>query len=160
MDRDSELRFDALQALRKIGGKEANAIFIDLLNDADADVRAAAARNIDLDGELTSMETILKMIEQKNFEKRSMVEKKALLEYLGASRSEDGLEALKKLLKRRSLFFRQRATETRICAAYGLEKCATEEALEALREQSRARNRRVRETCLAILYGMGEHDTE
>lgn len=101
MERSSKLRYDAIQALRKIGGKEANAIFIDLLNDSDSDIRRTAARSIDLNCELTHAPAVLHMVLQKNFIKRPVVEKKALLEYLGASKLEEGLPILKKLLRKR-----------------------------------------------------------
>ena len=156
LERSSPLRYDTIQTLRKIGGKEANALFIELLNDPDSDIRSAAARSIDLDCELTHAAAVLNMVVQRDFEKRSMIEKKALLEYVGSSMSEEGFPVLAKLLRKKSLFSRHRATETRICAAFGLSKYSSKEAYTVLREQINTRNPRVRETCKSILRGAGE----
>lgn len=153
LERSSKLRFDTIQALRKIGGTESNEILIELLHDPDPDIRGAAARSLDLDCELTQAEAVLDLVKQKNFKKRPFNEKRALLEYLGASRLETGVSLLKQLLKKGSFFSRQRNLETRLCAAMGLGRSASEEAFEALREQSKARNLKIRQTCTTILKG-------
>lgn len=158
LERNSKLRYDTIHALRKIGGEEANAVFIQLLDDPDPDIRTAAARSLDLSGELTAGRSVLTMTRQKNFKKRSFIEKKALLEYLGGSRMEEGLPLLRRLLKRGSWLFPRRNTDTRVCAALGLGKFGSQEAFDALREQIRSRNPLVRETCTAILRGAGELD--
>ena len=151
LERNSDLRYDTIQTLRKIGGVEANNVFIELLNDHDLDIRSAAARSLDFSCELSGGEAVFKLALHKTFQKRSFLEKKALLEYLGASRWEGGFPLLRKFLKRKTLFRSQRNTDTRVCAALGLGKLGSEEAVEVLGEHVKTRNSRVREMCTNIL---------
>ncbi len=150
-DRDCPMRLDVIHALGRIGGSEVSKIAIDLLNDPNTDVREAAVRSIDLGCEATAAGVAIQLIKQKNFSSRPMVEKKVLLEYLGASKLEEGLPILLSLLKKRSLWSRGRTLETRICAAYGLGRLGTEEALEALRKQRGKANPQLDQICAAIL---------
>ena len=155
LEKDSSLRYDTIQTLRKIGGEEANTVFLELFNDPDPDIRSAAARSLDFSAKLTAGNAVLGMVVQKNFKKRTFIEKKALLEYLGTSKLEEGLFELIRLLKTRDWLFPRRNTDTRVCAALGLGKFGTEEAYDALREYLKTRNVRVREACTSVLRSAG-----
>ncbi|UCE19925.1 MAG: HEAT repeat domain-containing protein [Gemmatimonadota bacterium] len=155
LERDSKLRYDTIQTLRRIGGEESNKVFIELLRDHDPDIRIAASRSLDFSCALTAGGVVLEMVSQKNFKKRSFAEKKAMLEYLGASRLEESLPVLKRLLQRRAFYARQRNSDTRVSAALGLGKFGSEEAFDALREHVKTRDHRVRETCMNILRKAG-----
>jgi HEAT repeat protein len=156
LERESKLRYDTIQTLRKIGGEESNKIFVELLNDHNHDIRSAAARSLDFSCELTAGEAVLTMVAGKHFEKRSFLEKKALFEYLGASGLEEGFPLMKRCVKRRAFFFRQRNTDTRVSAALGLGRLGTEEAFDVLRDHVKTRSPRVRETCMHILRRAGK----
>ena len=75
------------------------------------------------------------------------MEKTALLSYLANSEVDEVYEILRSFLRKFSIFSASKSTETRLCVISALAGIATPDAMDILREGTKAFNRAVRHAC-------------
>jgi HEAT repeat protein len=141
------IKLETIQSLKKIASEACNNTLVKFLRDEEEEVRARAALGLKYfnDNEITS--SLRELVKNKDFKKRSRVEKKALLNFLAKTKNSEICSLLHLLLKKWSILSRAKQNETRICAVSALETMATPEAVEALKEGTQLRNRKIRRAC-------------
>lgn len=149
--KNPSLRMAAVNALGSSLEESAGKILVGFLSDEDENVRIRAAANLNLFKDTTLTGHILEIVSSKNFKKKSTEEKKILIECLAKSQTEEAFAHLRSLLNRSSLFPRKKQEELRLHAAGALEMVATPQAVEALREGARSRNKKIKQACLQAL---------
>lgn len=146
-----ELRLEAVWALGRIKDDVANRILLSFLNDPDEEVRIEAALKISRLSDRNKIIQLLQTARSRDFRKKRLAEKRAILVFLGRARTEEAFLFLKKTLRKWTLFANAAAVEMKICAAAGLGAMATQEAREVLEKGSRSRFLKVREACQKAL---------
>ena len=141
------IKFEVLNVLGQSGDDMANSIIAGFLNDPDEEVRIQAAMTIDPREGGRRIQQIIRESMGRQFQAKSLKEKKAIMILLGRTRSAQALEFLRDALLQTSLLPSKRTLELRLAAVAGLESMGTEEALEALRKGALGRTKRVREAC-------------
>jgi len=141
------IKLETIQSLKKIADGDSNKILIKFLHDEEEEVRAMAALSLKYFGDNTISNSVMQMAINKNFKKRSKVEKKALLNFLAKTKKPEICSLLRSLLKKWSILSRTKQNETRLCAVSALETMATPEAVRALKEGIQLRNRKIRRAC-------------
>jgi len=157
--KNSEVKLAAVAALGRSGGQTANHILLGFLKDADEDVRIRAAMALNPVEEKTRLLQLIREADSKAFGDKSVREKRAVLSFLGRTRNAEALVFLRSRLLKRNLRPSAAATETRLCAAAGLESMGTAEARAALEKGARSWNRAVRETCGQALARLSRSTT-
>jgi len=145
------VRLEALRVLGLSGEVMANRIVAGFLKDPDEDVRIQAALTLDPGEGTGRVEQVIRESSGREFQSKSLREKKALMSWLGRTRSAAALDFLRRTLQRAPLLGSQRALEMRLAAVAGLESMRTEAALAALHKGALGRPKRVREACQAAL---------
>jgi len=156
--KDKGVRFETIQALRKVGGESTNRILLKFLSDDEEDIRTLASLGLKYFGDQEALEHVLELAKRKDFLSRSRIEKKALLNFLAQSQSKDVCNFLCSLMKKRRLFSNGKLIETRLYAVQSLEAMATSEALEALKEGMKVWNRTIRQACKLALRRLTSKD--
>ncbi len=128
---DYRVRREALNALSRVGRGRAFEILVDCVHDADQRIRVGAARNLALAGR-RAVAPLLLIIEEKDFEKRDLSEKRAFYEALGYAGGKDVLPLMEDALTRKSLFRRAQNDELKACACEALGWIGGREARELL----------------------------
>ncbi len=146
-----ELRLEAVWALGRLKDDVANRILLSFLNDPDEEVRIEAALKISRLSDRNKIIQLLQTAQSKDFRKKRLAEKRAILVFLGRARTEETFAFLRKSLLKWTLFANPTTLEMKICAAAGLGAMATPEAREALEKGSRSRFQKVREACQKAL---------
>ena len=140
---DFRVRREALSALSEVGRGRALDVLAEALHDSDPRIRMGAARNLSLAGRRV-LHHLLVVIEDKDFDRRDLSEKRAFYEALGYAGGKEVLPILRDALNRRSLFKRTQADELRACACEALGWIGGQEARELLTAQIQDRSALVR----------------
>jgi HEAT repeat protein len=148
---DKGVRFETIQALRKVGGESTNKILLKFLSDDEEDIRILASLGLKYFRDKDIFEHILELAQRKDFLARSRIEKKALLNFLALSQSRDVCTFLRSLMRKRSFFLNGKLIETRLYAVQSLEIMASPEALKTLKEGRKFWNRTIRQACKLAL---------
>lgn len=145
------IKLEAIHALGRFEDAMANKILAGFLKDPDEELRVQAALRLKYLGDKPRLLAIILEASERSFRKRSDVERQAIFDFLGRTRTDEAFAFLKGTLERRSLFPSPPDIAMRLCAVLGLENMATPGALEALRRGSGSRLKKVREACAAAL---------
>lgn len=141
------IKIETVQSLKKMADGDSNKILIKFLHDEEEEVRAIAALSLKYFGDNTISDSVMQLAINKDFKKRSKVEKKALLNFLAKTKKPEICSLLRSLLKKWSILSRTKQNETRLCAVSALETMATPEAVRTLKEGIQLRNRKIRRAC-------------
>jgi len=151
---NEDIRFEIIRILGVAGNDEANKILIQFLFDDNVEVRAFASENLKYVGDKETFDFILDLAADKDFKKRTKVEKKALLSYLTSARKNEVYDLFRSILKKWSFFSAPSQNETRLAAVSALEKVATPEARQVLEEGTSVFGRTVRAASRLALSSM------
>ena len=151
---NEDIRLEIVRILGVAGSEEANKILIQFLFDDNVEVRAFASENLKYVGDKETFDFILDLAADKDFKKRTKVEKKALLSFLTSARKNEAYDLFHSILKKWSFFSAPSQNETRLAAVSALEKVATPEARQVLEEGTSVFGRTVREACSLALSRM------
>ena len=149
-----DIRFEIIRILGVAGNEEGNEILLQFLTDDDVEVRVFASENLKYVGDKETFGFILDLAADKEFKKRTNVEKKALLNFLASARNNEAYDLFRSILKKWSFFSAPSQNETRLAAVSALEKVATPEARQVLEEGTGVFGRTVREACKLALSRM------
>ena len=141
------IKLETIQSLKKIADGASNKILVKFLHDEEEEIRARAALSLQYLGDNEISGSVTQLAKNKDFKKRSRVEKKALLNFLAKTKNSEICSLLQSHLKKWSILFRAKQNETRLCAVSALETMATPEAVEALKEGTKLRNKKIRRAC-------------
>ncbi len=148
---NKEVRLSVIHALGTIQDETTNAALLEFLSDRNVEVRTRAARSLKYCEDQTTISSLIRIAEKRNFKERSKSEKRALLEYLAETQSQEVSVLLRSIMKRWSIFNKTKQNETRLCAVPALEKMANPEARSILEEGAKSRNKFIRKACCLSL---------
>ena len=151
---NKEIRLEIVRILGVAGSAEANEILLQFLVDDDVELRVFASENLKYVGDGEAYGFVLDLAADKEFKKRTNMEKKALLSFLASSRKNEVYDLFRSILKKWSFFSAPSQNETRLAAVSALEKVATPEARQVLEEGTRVFGRSVREASRLALSRM------
>jgi hypothetical protein len=95
-----ELRLEAVWGLGRINDDVANRILLSFLNDPDEEVRIEAALKISRLSDRNKIIQLLQTAQSRDFRKKRLPEKRAILVFLGRSRTQEAFNFLKKVLQK------------------------------------------------------------
>ena len=147
MFKNRDIKLEAIHALGRLHSEKANRILLGFLDDPDEDLRIQAALKLSPVDERSQIAHVITGASAPEFRKRSIKEKKAILSFLGRTRSAEALEFLTTVLGRTTLLPSSRNLEMRLAAVAGLESMGTEESSAALEAGSHGRGKKVRWAC-------------
>lgn len=150
-NKDKEIRFSVILALGKLNDERAKTLLLEFLSDQNGEIRIQAARALKHCEDQTVISHVIRIAEKKDFRYRLKQEKKILLDYLAETRSQEVSALLRSILKKRSILYKGKQNETRLCAVPALEKMANPEAQKILKEGARFRNKTIRRACQIAL---------
>jgi len=147
---NAEIKLEAVRALGETADKTAAKVLLGFLADEDERVRTGALQSL-LKVDETVLPHILAFAREKEFKKKSLAEIGAAFETLARSESNEACHALKEFLRIRPWWPAPRKTEIALVAAAALEKMAIPLALEALKEGTRCRSKKIKQACAKAL---------
>jgi len=148
---DPRVRREVVRALGLIGGPKVVPLLSKALMDEDVRVRAMAALNLGKVGDRVALDSLLEIIQSKDFLKKESSEIKVFFEVIGMMGFTEAIPALKHLLLYRSRFSRGIAGEIRKEAANALAMIGTLEAKEILIKGKSSHEESIRNACLQTL---------
>ena len=149
-----DIRLEAVHALGRIEDEMADKILAGFLKDRDEELRIQAALKLKYHGDPSRILAIIQDASKRSFQRKSLTEKQAIINFLGRSRTDEGFRFLKTLLERPGLLPSAHRIEMRLCAVSGLESMATTAAVEVLRRGTAFRRTKIREACSGALVRM------
>ncbi len=130
---EPRVRIEGIKSLASIGGETAKDLILTALNDKDSQVRIHAVRSLASLNHKKAVEPLINYINQEAFKKADFTEKKEFFEAIGKLGANEAFPFFKGILTKRSwLFKRTSQDELRACAAFGLGKAGTNDALNLL----------------------------
>jgi len=148
---DSRVRKEVFYALSSTGGKEAIRLISLMTGDPDTEVRQNAIKYLGSTRNKGTVPLLLKLIHKRNPFGRNNLLIISGIEALGEIGAEEAVPALVRLLRKSTLFARNRNDEVRIATATALEKIGSKEAIEALVRGARYRRKIVRQACERLI---------
>lgn len=130
--KDIRVRRETIRALTRVGGQKAVNILLQAAESDDQELRRQALLSLGAIRAASAIPTLIKMLEQADWNRKSIDIKKDAIRALGEIRSRDAVPALLKILERRSLFRRALNDELRTAAATALGEINDETARSAL----------------------------
>ena len=146
-----DIKLEAVNILSRIQDEMANRILLGFLNDKDEDIRVQAALVLNPTGEYSRIKQVIQDASSRAFRVRSLKEKKAILAFLGRTKTEEAFAFLRKTLTRRGLWPTPGTADMMVAAVEGLESMGTPEAIKALEKGARSRRKAVQEACARAL---------
>lgn len=141
------IRLEIIHAMSKIKDKNTNRILIKFLSDTDGEVRTRAAMNLKYYGDKATLKFVMQLAQEKDFTNKGKLEKKSILNYLACAKNGEIAALLNSILKKWTILSTSKQNETRLCAVSALEKMATPEAVDILKEGTKIRNKTIRNAC-------------
>jgi hypothetical protein len=153
-DADPAMRLAAVLALAEIGSAGALQALERTVEDADRDVRIAVLRAIGTRAYRPALPRLEAAVRAKAIRDADLTEKMATFETYATLAGASGIELLSDILNGRGFLGRREDPETRACAAMGLGRIGTEDALAALRKASNEKEVIVRNAVTKALRGV------
>lgn len=153
---NKDIRLEVIRVLGKVGSRDANKILVRFLADKEVEVTAFAAQNLKYLGDQEVFEFVLELTKDKDFLRRTRVEKSSMLNYLASAKHDGAYAVFRSLLKKWSFFSAAKQNETRFCVVSALEAHPSPQAREVLQEGTKVFGRSVRQACRVALSQM-EH---
>ena len=151
---NKEIKLEAIQGLAAFGDPLANKIIVGFLYDQDGDIRTTAAEKLQWFRDKSTLDQVIRLTADKHFHKKSLQEQSAVLHFLAKTKTPEALEALRKALKKTSLFSKIKYEAMQVCAAQALESFASPEAMDILRAGLNNSNTIVADACRKALTKM------
>jgi HEAT repeat protein len=145
------IRLEIIHALSKIKDKTTNKILLRFLSDENGEVRTRAAMNLRPGRDKTTLNYVMQLVQEKDFNNKGKLEKKALMNYLASTKNGEVIVLLEAILKKWSILSTSKHNETRLCAISALATMATPEAVEIIKEGTKMRNKAIRNACSLAL---------
>ncbi len=142
---DMRVRREAIRAMGEIRSPVVVPILKEFLNDFDPQIRITAVRAIANTKTESARRLILQQIQSGDFINRKFEEKKEYFEVLTFWKDEDIMNFLLKVLKKSTIFKRNKNFENRACAAYALGLMGMKDALPYLKKYADIKNPLMRE---------------
>jgi len=152
------IKLEAIETLSKMDDETANKILSGFLSDRDEELRIQAALRLKFAGDKSRLAQIIHQASARSFKKKSFMERKALLEFLGRTRTEEARAFLQNLLHKFSLSSKSKVTENRLLAISALEIIGTPEALQALQKGAKTLNKKIREACFMAIQRLSSRE--
>jgi HEAT repeat protein len=153
----AELRLLATQALASVGTAGALSHLDRALEDADREVRVAAARALGARGYRNALRRIEAVVVQgKARSGMDLGERRAFFEAYGSIAGEQAIKPLAAMLEGKGLLRMKESPETRACAALALGRIGTAEARAVLERSAQEKDVVVRNAVRSALRGGGE----
>ena len=156
---NKDIRLEVVRTLGKVGNIDANKILVRFLADKNVEVTAFAARNLKYLGDQEVFEFVLELAKDKEFLRRTRVEKSSMLNYLASAKNDEAYALFRSFLKKWSFFSAVKQNETRFCVVSALEAHPSPQAREVLQEGTKVFGRSVRQACRIALSQI-EHKAE
>ncbi len=147
---DSFVKKEAVQALGIISDTAAAMVLLSLLSAKNRDIRILAAQNFSPSNTPIDAALVIKLmriIREKSFQKRSHIEKRVLLEFLGKLHNAEVMKVFQSFIRNPGLFFRSRQIQTGQITAAVLKTVNLKEADSILESGTRLRNKKIRQAC-------------
>jgi hypothetical protein len=145
------IRLEIIHALSKIKDKNTNKILLGFLSDENGEVRTRAAMNLKPGRDKTTLNYVMQLVQEKDFNNKGKLEKKALMNYLASTKNGEVIALLEAILKKWSILSTSKHNETRLCVISALATMATPEAVEIIKEGTKMRNKAIRNACSLAL---------
>jgi HEAT repeat protein len=148
--RDALVRLAVVQNLGKSSHEQAVPLLLPALEDGNASIRRAAIAAL---GELRSpagVPALTRIATKWNLSVRLAPERMEAMAALGKIGGGQAIEALGRVLKRRTLWQRKRNEEMRLCALNALKQIGTAECLDLLASFTRDKEPGLRSACLQV----------
>ena len=136
----------AINALGKFHNKTADKILLAYLSETDEELRMAAIRNLHSDDKFI-LTSIIQTVQGKKFYKKSLPEKKSLIDFLSRTKDIYACSALSSVIKKAGMFSKKEIVNTSLYAVSAIKKMMTPEAENTLRINRKSRNKKIREAC-------------
>jgi HEAT repeat protein len=140
------VRLEAVKALGRLGGTEANSCLLRAIRDSEYQVRILALRALKEHADPAFMTTLVELVDEKGFQ-RNRYELQELLCSIARVGGEAAFPYLKDLLEKRTWWFRTKNRELRVCAAAALGCIPSDLSRELLEKHSRIGPIEIREPC-------------
>jgi HEAT repeat protein len=150
------LRLSAVQALAEIASPGALRALETALEDEDRDIRVTAIRAIGAANHQSALSKVDQLLRNKQLRERDQTEQMAVFETYALLAGETGVAPLDVLLNGRGGFLaRKESREIRACAAMGLGRIGSPDALDALRRAATDKDGLVRNAVNRAMRGGG-----
>jgi hypothetical protein len=148
---DKRVRKEAVRTLGEFSADNALNVLKETLYDEDQSVRIETARAVSRIESPLSQKIILDRIKDSNFLKSNFYEKKEVFKALSQWKGADVVNPLKKIVKKQTLFKREKHDETRAAAAFCLGLIGDRGSLGILTRAEKSRNKLVRDHVQAAI---------
>jgi HEAT repeat protein len=155
---NKSIKLEAIETLSKMEDETANKILSGFLSDRDEELRIQAALRLKFAGDKSRLAQIIRQASARSFKEKSFRERKALLEFLGRTRTEEARAFLQNLLHKFSLSSKSKVTENRLLAISALEIMGTPEALQTLQKGAKTFNKKIREGCFMAIQRLSSKE--
>jgi HEAT repeat protein len=152
---DPQVRMAAVEAAVDLKASTAVGALQESLSDPNRDVRVAAAKGLGVLRYRPAAPYFREIIQGREIRQADISEQIAVFESFGRLQDPDGVLILDELLNGRGFLGRRESGEIRACAALGLGKIGTPEAMEALRKAADESDPVVRTAVNRALRGEG-----
>lgn len=142
-----ELRKFLVETIGGIRVSGVQPILIEALEDPDPEIRVLSLKQMSSSGDGFFVAPLMKIINDKEFKKREMEEKRAFFYALADCGSGKVVGFFQRVLKKRAIFNRKKLWELKQIAAFALVRINEPEVDRILNDGLKGRDRRMRELC-------------
>lgn len=148
---DPRVRREAARALEGLQAEGTNRLLLMAMKDADLAVRITVFKAMRRFRDPALLQAVKERATREELKDKPFSEKKEIIETLAVLGGENVLPILSDLFKKGWLIEKNEVTEIRACAAYGLGRIGTAEAVSLLEKETDSRKGLLREACLKVL---------
>ncbi|GEM_PF-2678126 len=149
-----------VQVIARFRGEAAREMLQQLVSHEDASIRRTAIKALEAFSGGMNIMAARTQIASKDFDKRSLEEKKGLLKALAQGGDTQALETLKQIIENKGWFEKPEHLETRGCAVLALGETGRAEARPALETYTRDRSESIRAAAQLALSRLHETSSE
>lgn len=148
---NKDIRIETIKALSQFKTNAANTILAAFFSDQEEDLRIMAAQKLDFLGEHSILQRISEIVQDKTFMKKSLPEKKELLDLLGRTQTPEACQILDSIVKRCHFLSPIKTVDTSLHAVSVLGRMETPEALTVLKKNMRKRHKKIKAACKSAI---------